>query len=124
MGSVFWLEKIPIEKNQNTRDLKLDSLDRFGSQIMDMYEPDESNEVDDESALLLSVKRPRNMVGDLVSLIKNEDEEIKERTFRDYAGRIKTYRLEKGELKRLVVNYEMDSDDDVSDEEKSNLSTF
>ena len=32
--------------------------------------------------------------------------------------------MEKGELKRIIRNYEMDSDGEVSDEEKENMSVF
>ncbi len=50
---------------------------------------------------------------------------IKERTYHNYAGRIKTYRLVNRELKRIAENYgDEDSDYDEVDEQKIALSAF
>jgi hypothetical protein len=37
IGSIFYFEKIGMEKN-NGRDIKFDSLDRFGKDILELYE--------------------------------------------------------------------------------------
>lgn len=42
VGTIFYFERMP-EERINTRDVKLESLDRFGLEIMDMYEPNEDN---------------------------------------------------------------------------------
>ena len=61
----------------------------------------------------------------LSGLIMADHGELKERTHEDYAGRIKTYRLVNGELKRVLEEWgEADSDYDELDEEKVAMSNF
>jgi len=83
---------------------------------MDMYEPSEDNDAEEEGALLLTTSKRGSVLNELVQHIKMEDAEVKERTFNNYAGRIRTYRIENGDLKRIIRNYEMESDSEASDE--------
>ena len=66
--------------------------------------------MEEERSLLLTSTKRGSVLNQLVGRIKAEDLDLKERTFHNYADRIKTYRIEKGELKRIIRNYEMDSD--------------
>lgn len=61
----------------------------------------------------------------LHGLIMADKEELKERTFKDYSGKIKTYRLVNNELKRVLEAWgETSSDYDELDEEKVAMSSF
>lgn len=69
---------------------------------------------------------PRRGLNSVLSgLIMADKEELKERTFKDYGGRIKTYRLVNNELKRVLEEWgETNSDYDELDEEKVAMSSF
>lgn len=48
VGSVFYFEKIAFEKNIG-RDVKFDSLDKFGADILQLYEADEPADPNNEN---------------------------------------------------------------------------
>lgn len=54
------------------------------------------------------------MMNVISGLVANEDDN-NSRTVQDYAGRIKTYRLRNGQLKRVIEQYGTSSDYDELD---------